>query len=771
MNAQTHHGRNMLRAGFLGALAVPLLLLIFVASATAALNSVTAVEVGVSSAALVTDSEAVTFTSYTLGAPERLVVDVDNVMPTFDERSFSLGSGFKAIRVGLYPNKTRFVFDAIDNALPSARVYKSGKEIVVDWSGTAVSEIQPAGAPSAVQQIDFDAKNGVSVMTVTLTKNCDLIPPRREGDMIRFGIKNAAIPRSLRRVIDASVFPSAVLQVTPYTTIINQTRNVMFAAQLKGPVEYNVTTEGSRLVFRTQDGPFAEAPSEDKQVTVMVDETAPLEIQAQPKTTGDIEQVFETLTEARQIGCVGNVIGAEPEPEKVYTGEPVTLVFDDAEIRKVMQLIAEVSNLNLVLSDDVKGNISLRLHDVPWDQALDLILEIKQLGTIEKGNVVRVLPLRQIEQMELDRLRAKEQIKDLAETRTEVFAVSYKDTDTVNDVIEDVLSDQGESQVIDGSKKIMVNDIPEKLDEVRELLRVLDEPVKQVMIEARIVEMRNTEGMDLGINWGLTYTNDVATKNLDSSSSFAIPGDGTYESSYAREDGVQTTTSSYESEDGNVSLSDTDTSLIGIGTSTLNDLAFGLGGSFLLPATLGTSGLGGVLNFGRVGLDSTIINLRLSALETSGQAKVVSSPKVLTLDGESAKIEQGTSIPYQSVGDQGTTTEFEDATLSLEVTPEVNPDNTVILQIKASNSSIGSTVATGAGSAPAIDTKEAETKLLLKDGETTVIGGIYVEAEYHSNSGTPFLKDIPFLGKLFESNSDSREKNELLIFITPHIVD
>ncbi|MDY0397636.1 MAG: type IV pilus secretin PilQ [Desulfuromonas thiophila] len=728
----------------------------------AASGRIDSVQVGVQSVSLLVSGAGVTFSTQTLGAPARLVVDVEGALPTFTQRQFAIDGGFSAVRVGLYPNKTRFVFDA-RGTLPAARVFQEGGEIVVDWADGAKGVVPAPGTPATVTQVDFGSGQGMSQLLVTLEGNAELIPPRRDGDRILFGVRPAVISRSLRRVIDASAFPSAVRQIVPYGSQPGQQRNVMFAAELKGPVEYSVALEGNQLVFRTQDGPFAEV--------VTPDEQRPVVVPTIPGSTGaGLDAVFDSLSEpATRVPSIAGVIGAQEEPEKVYTGEPVSMTFSDAELRDVMAILHEISGKNFILDEGVSGSLTLSLQDVPWDQALDTILELKNLKMIQKGNIVHIMTEKQHFSRETEKLKARQDIKRYEETRTEIFSVSYKDTDTLEDVIDDILSDQGEVKVIEGSKKIMVNDIPSKLAEVRDLLRVLDEPVPQVMIEARIVEMRETEGMDLGVNWGFSYNNDVKTKDINNSYTLTDSAGNKYEFSKVRTDGIETVTTSQTDSAGNKNSS-TDTSLIGIGTNTLNDMAMGLGGAFLLPTTLGTSGLGGVLNFGRVGLDSTIINLRLSALEASGKAKVISSPKIMTLDGEAAKIEQGTAIPYQSVSDQGTTTEFEDATLSLEVTPEVNPDDTVILQIKASNSTIGSTVATGAGSAPSIDTKEAETKLLLKDGETTVIGGIYVEAEYNNNTGTPYLKDIPFLGRLFESNSDSRERNELLIFITPHIV-
>ncbi|MCD6526846.1 MAG: AMIN domain-containing protein, partial [Desulfuromonas sp.] len=564
----------------------------------AGMTTVEDVVISDSSVVLKTDTSNIDYEYYTLGAPPRLVVDVKQALPEFEERSFKLSSGFSKLRVGMYADETRFVFDAASEQLPVAGVVQDGKNIVVDWSKKdAGAVVAPRAAkPASVETIDFDTKDGVSLFTVTFDSRIDLIRPIFKDDTIIFGAKNTAIPRSLRRVVDASVFPSAVLQITPYSTIVDGVRNVMFSAKMKGPVEYSVNQAGNSIVFRCVDGPFEE-PAPTKLGSVYV----PVETSGSGQQQGEVDSVEQVL-DSLAMASVSADAGASEDIEKIYTGEPVSLVLDDADIRKVMQLIAEISDLNIILSDDVKGNISLRLHDVPWDQALDLILEIKELGTISEGNVVRVLPKKTIHTMEENELKAKQAIVQLEETRTEIFDINYKDTETIADVIDDILSDQGEVQAIDGSKKIMVNDIPAKLDEVRALLVELDEPVKQVMIEARIVEMRKTEGLDLGINWGLNYTNDKGVN--------------------------------------------TDGDDVSIGTENVNDAGLGLGGAFMLPSSIGTSGLGALINFGRIGLDSTVINLRISALEASGMAKVVSSPKILTLDGESARIEQGTSIPY-----------------------------------------------------------------------------------------------------------------------------
>ena len=697
------------------------------AGQTPGMATVSRVDIGDSTVTLRTDASTVVYKKYTLGAPSRLVIDLMHVIPEFTERVFVLKNGYSAMRVGQYADKTRFVFDVDGAAMPPTTVHEDGSNLIINWGATEpeISTTIAAGSPVAVETIDFDSKNGVTLFKVKFSAAVKLIPPQSTGDVVRFGVHNAVIPRSLRRVVDASVFPSAVLQIVPYSAVVAGERQVMFAVRLKGPVEYAVNTDGSVVTFRCEDGPFAETAA-DKLTTVAI----PVE-QPEPAVAATAEDGAVSTTGADQVAEVikslenptvatGPVTTDDGEmPAKIYTGEPVSLVFDDADIRKVMQLLAEVSDMNLVLDDSVQGKVSLRLHDVPWDQALDLVLNVKELGTISQGNVIRVLPLKKIEDMKTRRLQAKQTIKHLEETETRIFSVNYKDVDSIETVLDDMLSDQGEVSAIDGSKKLMVNDIPSKLAEVERLLQELDEPVKQVMIEARIVEANIDSGRDLGINWGYSYNND------DTGS---------------------------------------------IGTEHVDNAKAAVGGGFLLPSTISGAGLGAAMTFGRTGFDNHVLDLRISALQTSGNGRVISSPKVLTLDGEPAKIEQGTSIPYQSVSDQGTTTEFQDATLSLEVTPEVNPDNTIILQIKASNSTVGSTVSTGAGSAPSIDTKEAETKLLLKDGETTVIGGIYVDSETSSDAGVAWLKDIPYLGTLFKSTKKSTTRSELLIFITPHIV-
>jgi type IV pilus assembly protein PilQ len=412
----------------------------------------------------------------------------------------------------------------------------------------------------------------------------------------------------------------------------------------------------------------------------------------------------------------GTNVQEESSPEKVYTGEKISLVFDDADIRKIFNLIGEVSDMNIIVGEDVKGTISLRLIDVPWDQALDLVMEIKDLGMLQDGNIARILPKQQIRSMNEAKYTAARAMEKLEDLTTEVITVSYTDLKNIEGPVKDVLTERGNITLDNRNKQIIVTDVASVIAEVKTLVKILDTPERQVMIEARIVEASSTFSKQLGVKWGVSNESGGAEPNFN----------------------------------------------------------IGLGGSFLIPppalGSVTSAGLGSGFTFGNLLVDDTIIDLRISALESSGHGKIISKPRVATLNNETAKIAQGTSIPYSTVSEDGTKTEFIDANLELEVTPVINPDNSIILEIKATNNQ-PSSESPDLSTAPSIDKKEAETKVLVKNGETTVIGGIFVENETDSQSGVPLLMNVPVLGHLFKSTSKSVDRRELLIFITPKILE
>ncbi len=678
------------------------------------------------------------FQHFVLANPSRLVVDLYSVVPDFKQRSFAVADDvFDQIRVGTYSDKTRLVFDGAKGALPDHLVEKSGKDLLVTWSGApaAAAATPPAAAPAvaaatipapavesttrpvaaapvkaavtggpvSVEAVDFANEFGRSVINVALSGPAKVTKPVEDGSLVRFEIVDATISRSLRRTIDASAFPSAVIAVTPYTVTEGKRQNVRIAVDLKGPVAYSLEQDGSNVKLVIDDGAYAEAlPPAVVQRAV----TAPQPSLQPAAPAASTQKSFSSASTADQMSAEA----------KRYTGEKITLVFDSANLRSILQLIGDVSGLNILASSDVQGDITLRLVDVPWDQALDLVLQTANLGKIQQGNVLRIMPKDKIR--EIEQASMKDQIVAIEEGVLEsmVFPISYASVDDMKGYLTDIKSERGSIIADSRNKQLIVRDVTEVLEQMRVMIGQIDKPERQVMIEARIVEANTNFSRELGVKWNFGYEDS--------------PQNG----------------------------------------KGLEAVTAGLGGSFSIPLTNPASaGLGTAIAIGALDGDLNI-DLRLSALESAGEGKIVSTPRITTLNGEKAIISQGTKIPFSTVSDTGTDVKFENAELKLEVTPEINPDGSIILDIKASNSAVGTIVPTATGNAVSIDEKKAETKVLVRDGQTTVIGGIFVEDERDAHIGVPLLKDVPVLGHLFKSTNKTRDRRELLIFITPRIV-
>ncbi|MFO7578552.1 MAG: type IV pilus secretin PilQ, partial [Pelovirga sp.] len=499
------------------------------------------------------------------------------------------------------------------------------------------------------------------------------------------------------------LYPRALHSATPYLVNAGGRPEVRMVILLKGDVDYRLEKVTGGYEFIVNDGIFGQTSPVVSGTTAL---SAPGQVTADPAAP----------TVAR---TPVPVVSATEQPQALtrYSGEKTSLVFDNAEVRDILRLIAEISDLNIIASDDVSGNVTLRLIDVPWDQALDLILDVTGLGMIQQGNVVRVLPKEQIRSMretELTAARSEEQLEPLV---TEVVTVSYADLGSVAGPVGNLLSDRGNITPDSRNKLLIITDVPARIERAKTLIDILDTPERQVMIEARIVQVNSNYSRDLGVNWGYALTNSNHLNTVTN-----IGGD------------FKVTTPVTPS----------------------------------VGALAATGGIGTSFRFGSKLIDRGVLDLQLSALESDGKGKVISTPRVTTLNGESATISQGTTIPYQTSGADGPRTEFVDAELKLEVTPVINPDNSIILEILATNDSPS---LTAGATAPSIDTKKAETKVLIRDGETTVIGGIFVESMQESQTGVPLLMHVPGLGYLFKSNKQQTVKDELLIFITPRIMD
>jgi len=655
---------------------------------------------------------------FTLDSPKRLVVDLYGVQPGEHNTEVKLSNGFELLRVGPLDNKTRFVFDVSGSVFPTYKVNSKNDQVVVTWEpsqdATASALAAPATVGSAkITGINFTSKNGRSLIHINLTDKTEISAPQSEGNKVQFVLKNTTLPRSLRRIFDTLAFPSAIHSVTPYLVDATGQPEVRFSVLLKGDVPYKLQEEGSGYVFIVDDERYAQA------VTTITG-TMPVPAQGETvDTSGSLAAQASSVAGTNQSGRNKNVVPVIEQvgsTGKIYTGEKTSLVFDNADVRDILRLIAEISDLNLIASDAVKGNVTLRLIDVPWDQALELILDVTGLGMVQEGNVVRVLPkevIRSMKESELTAAHSQEQIEPLV---TEVIAVNYAGLGDVSGPCSELLSDRGSITEDNRDKLLIVTDVPLRIQKIKDLIIILDTPVRQVMIEARVVEVNSNYSKDLGVNWAYTHTPSDYLENVTNAGG-----------------GFQV---------------NTDT------VTAVGDMS-------------ATAGLGTAFRLGDKILGTGTLDMQISALESDGKGKVLSTPRVTTLNGETATISQGTSIPYQSSGDDGPKTEFVDAELKLEVTPVINPDGTILLDILVTNDSPSFTPLAGA---PSIDTKKAETKVLIRDGETTVIGGIFVESFIDSEDGVPFLMDIPLLGNLFKSTKKQIIKNELLIFITPRIV-
>ncbi|NNH34817.1 type IV pilus secretin PilQ family protein [Acinetobacter sp. NIPH 2377] len=427
----------------------------------------------------------------------------------------------------------------------------------------------------------------------------------------------------------------------------------------------------------------------------------------------------------------------KPKAANSYTGKKISLDFQDIEVRRVLQLLADFTEINMVAADSVQGNITLRLKDVPWDQALDIILKTKNLDKRRNGNVIWIAPLAELIKAEDDEVKAIAQSKKLEPIQTEYIQLSYakaadllklieesrdakgaqsnRTADSSSLALESLLSSRGSVVADLRTNTLIVNDMSANIDKIRKMIDLLDVAVKQVMIEARIVTAETDFSRELGIRWGLQRNNPSFPDNTNGSNVWG----GEFSPSI--------------------------------------DLGVDLG-----TATAGT------FNFGLLKISDYMLNLELTALQADGHGEVISAPKVLTGDKQKAKILRGSQVPYQTYSaESGTTTSFVDANLELEVTPSITPDGKVQMALKITKDSLGQLTQAGF----LINTNELETNVLVGDGETIVLGGVFDDVKQNSSTKVPFLADLPVIGNIFKNNIRNSQQAELLIFVTPRIVN
>jgi type IV pilus assembly protein PilQ len=644
---------------------------------------------------------------FTIDKPARIAFDLPNTTLALASRRIDVRSGGVDTVLAAEANgRTRVVVN-VDSLLPYTTKV-DGNTILVTLGNQpgAAAKAAMAGAGSgpgaaggerAIRTIDFRrGADGTGRVIVQLTDPRTPVNVRQEGNQVVVDFAGTLMPKNLMRRYDVMDF------ATPVQTVD--------ALRVEG---------SSRLVI---------------------------------SATGDFEQLAYQSDNQYTVEIKPSQKRANAEEKKEYTGERLTLNFQDIDVRSVLQLLADTSGQNIVVSDSVTGNLTLRLQNVPWDQALDIVLRTKGLDKRRQDNVIIIGPTAELAAREKAELAAHKEVQELSPTHTEFLQVNYAKVTDLAKLIKptggaaagrnSMLSDRGTISIDERTNTLLVQDTADKLADIRRLVQTLDVPVKQVLIEARIVVVSDTFERDLGAQLGIT--------------GFTTAGPGSLISVSGTNVGTDTMTSS---------VLPSSTGAAPTGNVQLPTLANRYGVN--LPAANVNGSIGLSVLSGK-----HLLDLELTAAQNEGKSETIASPRVITANQKQATIMQGVEIPYQESASSGaTTTQFKNAVLSLKVTPLITPDNRVILDLDVSDDTVGAQVtsATG-GSVPSIDTRQIITQVLVNDGQTVVLGGILNTTDSYTANKVPFLADIPVLGNLFKSTIKINDKTELLIFITPKIL-
>jgi type IV pilus assembly protein PilQ len=552
----------------------------------------------------------------------------------------------------------------------------------------------------------------------------------------------------LTRTLDVSAFGGKLSSISSYS---RSDAGVVVDVDTRGDGDTRVSRRGSSVVWSfvkkgehepsTVTGVAADGGTARKTRTVYVEQAI---TGVQDVFSGFEPEAVETRSEAGQAGAFGpNLLGQATDQKRGFTGRRIDIDLKDADVHNVLRLLADVGQVNIVTADNVTGSVTIRMRNVPWDQALDVVLQSKNLGMVRQANMIRVAPLADLEkEREMQIARRQQEVK-LAPIETRLIPVSYAKAEDLQDRARPLLSERGSIAVDDRTNVLIVRDIAGNLNQIEELTRSLDTQTPQVLVEARIVEATSTYVRDVGIQWGGDATFAAATGNP---TGLAFPNSV----------GVA----------GGASDGNTPTAGLSPFTNTVANPNFAVN----LPAAVGT-GRGGALGLTFGSIDNTInLAVRLSAAESNGMLRILSSPRILTLDNREARISQGTLIPFSQVSAQGVQTTFQEAKLQLLVKPHVTADGSVAMHVKINRDEPDFNQTSARGD-PTILKREAETDLLVLDGHTAVIGGIFTRNTGRNLDQVPFFGDIPLIGLLFQRRRASDSRGELVIFLTPRIVN
>jgi len=649
---------------------------------------------------------------FTVQAPPRVAIDLPGVTNGLGKSTVEINQGnLRSVSIAQSGDRSRLVLNL--KAPAGYRAQIDGKVLIVSLDNNAPATLASSSGQTtrfaeslnrtqlSLRDIDFRrGSDGAGRVVVELPNNQVGVDIRQQGQSLVVEFLRSSLPDNLRRRLDVTDFGTPVQSIT--TT--QQGDRVRMLVEPRGAWEHSAYQSDNQFV---------------------------LEVRAQKVDPNKLVQ------------------GAG------YAGEKLSLNFQNIEVRALLQVIADFTNFNVVTSDTVTGNVTLRLKDVPWDQALDIILQAKNLGLRKSGNVILIAPKDELNAKEKIELEAKQQIAALEPVRTQSFQLNYaKVQDIANGLTGQstgtsgsqgntarILSPRGAVVFETRTNQLFVTDIPSKLEEVQALIAKIDIPVRQVLIESRIVIADESFGRSLGIRLGFVDLRGIRG---------GIPGYNVGGNNYISPGGNLNAVAAQTLQTGTGSVTATDTTFVNLPATGANGFD---------PATFALSLFNASAN--------RFLNLEISALEADGKGKVVSSPRVITADQQKALIEQGEELPYQVATSSGATSlQFRKANLKLEVTPQVTPEGNVILDVDITKDSVGR--ATTAGFA--INTKHVKTQVLVENGGTVVIGGIFEQSDREDVTKVPFLGDVPYLGNLFKTRTMTSAKTELLIFLTPKVV-
>ena len=648
--------------------------------------------------------------AYQLEQPSRLILDFDKAQQSLKQTSIPVSTNeASSIEVAADNQRSRMIVNLKNAGAFTTRVEGNTFVLKINAAQASAAGVMPAVSrqvQQGVSNIGFQrGHQGEGLVVVDLLGSNTPVDVQQQGSKIVVRTMGNKIPTHLARRLNANDFATPVGSIDAY----NDKGNGVITIQTAGSFEYMAYQAENKLTISLKR-------PEDK---------SPLKAKAQ-----------------------------------TYTGNKISLDFQDIEVRRVLQLLADFTGINMVAADTVQGNITLRLKDVPWDQALDIILKTKSLDKRRNGNVIWIAPVSELIKAEEEQAKALAQSIKLAPLQTEYIQLSYSKAEDIEKLItqgknantrggssaggnnnsgedslgEGLLSSRGTVSIDPRTNTLIINDTSQKIDQIRKMIDLLDVSVKQVMIEARIVRASTDFTKEMGVKWG------ILSQGINSNNDLLVGGSDTtlWDLKTPDDDGKYTIE---RPQNLNVNL--------GAVTPGASRIAFGL-----------------------ISLSDFMLDLELSAVQADGYGEVISTPKVLTADKQSAKIESGTQIPYASSTGGGANavpkTEFINATLSLDVTPSITPDGKVMMKLNIAKDAPGAPTPTGQLT---INKNSIDTNVLVDNGETVVLGGIFEQENLNQQTKVPFLGDLPFLGKLFRRDSKTENKRELLIFVTPRIVN